>query len=76
MLDNLEFLENFRLALKSEPALPPRWISGHDLLAMGLPAGPSLGQWLKTAYEKQLEGQFPDRERLLAWLRVEVVSSR
>lgn len=72
-LDNLVFLENFRLALKSEPALPPRWITGHDLLALGLTSGPGLGQWLKTAYEKQLEGQFPDRESLLAWLRKEVV---
>jgi len=74
MLDNLQFLENFRLALKSEPALPPRWITGHDLLAMGLPPGPRMGQWLKTAYEKQLEGQFSDRENLLAWLREAVES--
>jgi poly(A) polymerase len=73
LLDNLEFLQNFRLALQSEPALPPRWISGHDLLAMGLPSGPRMGQWLKTAYEKQLEGQFPDRESLLLWLRAAVV---
>lgn len=72
MLDNLEFLENFRMALQSEPALPPRWITGHDLLAMGIPSGPKVGEWLKTAYEKQLEGQFADRETLLAWLRTVV----
>jgi poly(A) polymerase len=72
MLDNLEFLVNFQLALKSEPALPPRWITGHDLMAMGIPSGPRVGEWLKTAYEKQLEGQFADRETLLAWLRTVV----
>lgn len=72
LMDNLEFLENFRRDLRAEPALPPRWINGHDLLALGLRAGPDVGHWLKTAYEKQLEGQFGDRDSLLAWLRAAV----
>jgi len=67
-LGNYEFLLQFQEALKNEPVLPKPWVTGHDLLARGLPAGPELGRWHRRAYDAQLEGRFTSREELLAWL--------
>ena len=67
-LGNYEFLLKFREELQNEPVLPKPWITGHDLLARGLPAGPELGRWHRRAYEAQLEGRCASREQLLAWL--------
>lgn len=55
--------------LRDAPQLPPRWITGHDLLAMGIPAGPEMGHWLRIAYDAQLEGRAASRDGLLAWLK-------
>ncbi len=66
------FLEAQRAALAAEPVLPPPWVRGADLLALGLKPGPAVGAWLNRAYDAQLEARFPDRESLLAWLRQEV----
>ncbi len=75
LMDNLDFLAQFQRDLKAEPVLPPRWVTGHDLLAWGVPEGPEMGRWLKCAYERQLEGQCADREALLDWLRREMGSA-
>lgn len=61
-------LEKFR----STPKLPRPWISGHDILALGVPEGPDVGAWRRSAYDAQLEGRFSDRESLLAWLRDQI----
>ncbi|MCX6997916.1 MAG: CCA tRNA nucleotidyltransferase [Kiritimatiellaeota bacterium] len=67
-LSNYEFLLKFQDELHNEPVLPQPWITGHDLLARGLPPGPELGRWRRRAYEAQLEGRCASREQLLAWL--------
>jgi len=61
-------VRKFQEELASEPALPPPWIRGRDLLTLGIATGPELGKWLRVAYEAQLEGTHPDRDALLAWL--------
>lgn len=71
-LGNYDFLVRFRDELKNEPVLPPPWVTGHDLMALGLPEGPKVGAWHKKAYEAQIEGRFADREALLGWLRQEL----
>lgn len=58
--------------LANEPVLPSRWITGRDLLALGLKPGPDLGAWLEKAYEMQLEGACPDRDALLAWIKQQI----
>jgi poly(A) polymerase len=68
-LDNYDFLRAFQEELRQEPALPPPWITGHDLMALGLPQGPDVGKWHRLAYDAQLENRFPDRAALLEWLR-------
>ncbi|HBA84973.1 MAG TPA: phosphohydrolase [Verrucomicrobia bacterium] len=68
-LDNYYFLMDFVEQLKNEPVLPPAWINGRDLLALGMTEGPEIGQRLKKAYELQLEGAVGSREELLEWVR-------
>ncbi len=71
-LDNYEFLKRFVEELKNEPVLPPPWINGRDIMALGIPEGPEIGQWHKKAYEAQLEGQFAGRDELLKWLQAQL----
>ena len=54
--------------MAQEPVLPPPLITGRDLLALGVPEGPEIGQWRRRAYELQLEGALADRESALVWL--------
>lgn len=71
-LDNYNHLAAFQEEMAREPVLPPAWITGRDILALGIPEGPRIGHWLRRAYEAQLEDCFPDRDALLAWLREEI----
>ena len=71
-LDNYEFLVTFRKEFRAEPPLPARWVSGRDILHLGLSEGPVVGKWLARAYDAQLEGRCPDRNALLDWLRQEI----
>ncbi len=71
-LDNYNRLVAFQEEMANEPVLPPAWITGDDILEMGIPEGPRIGYWLRLAYEAQLEDRFPGREHLLAWLRDQV----
>jgi hypothetical protein len=41
-------------------------------MAFGIPEGPAIGRWLRTAYDAQLENRFAERESLLEWLKEEV----
>lgn len=68
-MDNYRFLQAFRRELKAEPVLPQPWVTGRDLLALGLREGPDLGRWLRKAYDAQLASRFNDREAVLRWLR-------
>ncbi|MBP7831105.1 MAG: CCA tRNA nucleotidyltransferase [Kiritimatiellae bacterium] len=68
-LSNYDFMRRFMEELKNEPVLPPPWVRGGDILALGVPQGPRVGYWHRKAYEAQLENRFPDREALLEWLR-------
>jgi poly(A) polymerase len=74
-LDTHDFLEEFVAALRAEPALPAPWVSGHDIMALGIPEGPAVGSWHRKAYEAQLEGRFSSREDGLAWLRKAMAAS-
>ena len=74
ILDNYEFLLQKAEEMENEPVLPERWVSGKDLIALGINPGPEMGLLLKKAYDAQLEGRFDTRDKLLAWLRAAVSS--
>jgi len=67
-----DFAERKLAEFSSETVLPEAWVKGRDLLTLGLQPGPKVGQWLTRAYDAQLEGRFPDRESLLAWIEKEL----
>lgn len=71
-LQNHEFLRSFSESYTSQPVLPRPWISGHDIMGLGIPEGREVGLWHRRAYEAQLDQRFPDRETLLRWLEEEI----
>ena len=75
-MQNYDFLLEFRREMAREPVLPKRWVSGRDLLPLGIPQGPAVGTWLRRAYDAQLEERFGDRDSLLAWLRKEIAGQQ
>lgn len=71
-LSNHSFLEKYLNDLRNEPVLPDPWITGRDILSLGVPQGKDIGLWHKKAYEAQLENRFENRDALLAWLKTEL----
>lgn len=72
MLDNYDFLLDEIRQMRSEPALPAPWVTGKDLIALGVRPGPRLGALLRQGYDAQLEGRFETRDALLDWLKTEM----
>lgn len=71
-MDNYEFLRKIEAEIRNEPVLPPAWVSGRDVLAMGVPQGPEVGRWLRLAYDAQLNGEAASKEELLGRIRVSI----
>jgi len=69
LLDNYSFLIEQRQELSSaEPLIPPRLITGADLIALGWHPGKALGALLGAIQTLQLEGTLSSREEALAWI--------
>ena len=71
-MENYDYLIAFREQMRAEPVLPAAWVTGHDVMGLGVREGPQVGAWCKKAYEVQLEGSVADRAALLEWLRGEM----
>ncbi len=67
-MSNIEFLDRVEAELAAESALPKPWITGKDVMGLGVAPGPEVGRWLNEAYDLQLEGRVESREALLRWL--------
>ncbi len=74
-LDNYTFLRTKQDEFAHEPLIPKPFVTGHDLIALGLKPGPRIGEILEAAQTRQLEGQFPDRDAALAWVKAEYFSA-
>jgi len=74
-LDNYDFLVAFCEKLASEPVLPAPWVSGHDVMRLGVDEGPEVGRWLRVAFDAQMDGRFADGQALLEWLEGEIKRS-
>lgn len=55
--------------LSVEEIAPQPFLSGHDLIAMGLAPGPIFRELLDAAYEEQLEGSVRDKEEALEYVK-------
>ena len=62
-LDLYDLAQRRLAEFAAEPILPPRAVTGRDLLALGFTPGPALGDLLDRLYARQLEGA--DRDTLL-----------
>ncbi len=69
MLDNYTFLQARQAEQAAEPVLPPRLITGHDLLALGWRPGPIFKEILEAVQTQQLEGTLTSREAALRWVQ-------
>jgi len=58
-----------RVAALGDTELRPKpLLNGHDLMALGVPAGPKLGQLANALYMAQLEGTIQTREQAIRWV--------
>ena len=71
-LANHQFLLETAEQFAKETPLPRPWITGRDIMALGVPEGPEVGHWRKKTYELQLENAFPGRVELMNWLEQEL----
>jgi poly(A) polymerase len=67
-LEILSFLKERQAAFASEPMVPPRLVSGGDLLSRGWKPGPAIREALLAIQNLQLEGQLRTRDEALAWV--------
>jgi poly(A) polymerase len=67
-LDIYEFLREQFAHLQQTPELHPPLLSGHDLLALGVPQGPRLGALLAELREKQLQDEIKTPEQARRWI--------
>ena len=75
-LSNYEYVKQRAEEWANEPKLPDPWISGTDLIELGLAEGPRIGHWKREAYARQLDGMEPDRDALLNWLKTQLAEDR
>lgn len=66
--DNYDFLLAKKQQFANEPLLPPRLITGADLIAIGWHAGKPMGRLLTAIQTLQLEGALKTKEEALAWI--------
>jgi len=72
-LANWQFLVDVQKQMADEPVLPPPWVTGNDIMHLGVPHGPEIGAWKQKAYDAQLEGRFQNRDETLKWLESEMM---
>ncbi len=63
------FCARRRAELAAEGLRPPRLLGGHDLMRLGHPAGPRIGEILRALEEAQLEGEIRTRAEAEAFVR-------
>jgi poly(A) polymerase len=74
-LDNYEFLKAKATEMPPEVLKPQPLLTGHDLLALGLKPGPTVGQILHEIEELQLEERLKTRAEALEFARSRVAAT-
>jgi tRNA nucleotidyltransferase/poly(A) polymerase len=69
--DNYEFLraKEIEFAADEKPLVPKPLIDGHEVMSMGVPPGPRVGEILRTVQDLQLEGTLNSPEEAREWVR-------
>lgn len=61
----MEFREKFR----NEPAVPAPLLTGNDLIDIGIPRGPEIGELLRKIQDLQLQGDIEHKEEAISFAR-------
>jgi len=74
--DNYDFLKAKQVEFGTEqkPLVPPPLVNGRDVMALGIPAGPRVGELLGAVQDMQLEGALKTHGEAMEWLRGQVKS--
>lgn len=72
--DNYDFLTAKLDEFRQAPIIPPRLVSGRDLMELGVEAGPRMGEILTAVQTQQLEGLLTTTEQALAWVKQQFLS--
>lgn len=72
MLDNYYFLKEKLKEYAAEELKPKPFLNGHDLMGLGMKAGPEMKPLLEELYVLQLEGALKSREEALEWAKKEI----
>ncbi len=67
-METLGVIASRRASLTEADIHPAPILRGDDLIALGYPPGPGMGQIMKALEEEQLEGRLRSRDQALAWL--------
>jgi poly(A) polymerase len=68
-LDNYWFCLKELERMRDEPPLPPRLVTGRDLIEMGYEPGPIFSEILDAVEDRQLDGILQTREDAMAFVR-------
>ncbi len=68
-LSTYDWVRAYLDRLAGEPPIPPRLITGEDVVALGVPPGPRVGWVLREVENAHLGGQIRTREEALALAR-------
>lgn len=68
-LDNYEFIKAKQEEFAKAPLIPERLVTGRDLIDLGCPPGPTLGEALTAIQNLQLEGKVRTKAEAIEWLR-------
>lgn len=69
LLDIYEFIREQQTVLTEKPLLMEPLINGRDLIELGIPPGPALGELLNAVRDQQLAEAFATRDEALAWAK-------
>ena len=68
-IGNHVFLRQKAEEFANEPLIPPRLVTGRDLIALGWKPGPHFGAVLEAVQNAQLEGALTTPEQAIAWVK-------
>ena len=68
-LQTYDLLVNKQKEFENEPIIPPPFLTGRDLIALGLKPGPRFGEILEAVQTAQLDGEIKDRAGALRFLQ-------
>lgn len=71
LTDNYDYLKvkSAEFAAEEKPLLPRPLINGHEVMAMGVPPGPRVGEILRLVQDLQLEGTLSTSEEARDWVK-------